>query len=270
MTTTLSTVCFEPLVTAYSLNNAYWLAQAAQIAYQDKATIQPAVAKLGLSQFEFLSRRDTEGYIAANDDIIIVAFRGTEPSHLRDLLADAQFHKVQGPFGVVHRGFLHAYELVKDDLVNTIGRFRAASRPQSLWCTGHSLGGALAVVAAAHLLAQGHTVNGLYTFGQPRVGDEAFTTECTRRLAGQYFRFVNNNDTVTRVAPRALGYAHSGEVRYINADGQIQTDISFWERFLDRVKGRMDDFLRPGSDGLKDHGMRHYLEHLANAVKPSA
>jgi triacylglycerol lipase len=137
MTTTLSSVLFESRATAYSLNNGYWLAQAAQIAYQDKATIQLAVAKLGLNKFEFLSRRDTEGYIAANEDIIVVAFRGTEPSHLRDILADAQFHKVQGPFGLVHRGFLHAYELVKDDLINTIGRFRNTSRPQSLWCTGH-------------------------------------------------------------------------------------------------------------------------------------
>lgn len=199
-----------------------------------------------------------------------MAFRGTEPSHLRDLLTDAQFHKVQGPFGHVHRGFLHAYELVKDDLTNTIGRFRDASRPQSLWCTGHSLGGVLGVVAAAHLLPQGHRVNGLYTFGQPRVGDETFTTECARRLGGQYFRFVNNNDSVTRVAPRALGYAHSGDVRCIDSTGTVQTDIRFWDRFLDRVKGRMEDFLRPGTDGLKDHGMRHYVEHIEQALKSTA
>lgn len=269
MTTTLSTVLFESHATAYSLNNAYWLAQAAQIAYQDKATIQPAVAALGLKNFEFLSRRDTEGYIAANDDIIIVAFRGTEPTHLRDLMTDVKMHKVQGPLGDVHRGFLGAFNLVKDDLLSAIQRLRDKSHPQSLWCTGHSLGGALAVIAAAQLLVDGHTVNGLYTFGQPRVGDETFTTECARRLAGQYFRFVNNNDTVTRVAPRTLGYAHTGEVRYIDTGGQIQTDIGFWNRFLDRVKGRMEDFLKPGSDGLKDHGMRHYLEHLGNAVKPS-
>jgi triacylglycerol lipase len=128
----------------------------------------------------------------------------------------------------------------------------------------------LAVVAAAHLLVQGHIVNGLYTFGQPRVGDETFATECASRLAGEYFRFVNNNDPVTRVTPRALGYAHSGEVRYIDVDGQIHTGISFWERFLDCVKGRMEDFLAPGSDGLKDHGMRHYVEYIANAIKPRA
>lgn len=268
--TTLTTVPFEATTAAYSLRNAYWLAQAANIAYQDKPTIQPAVTELGLNKFEFLSRRDTEGYIAANETMIIVAFRGTEPTHLRDLLADAQFHKVQGPLGQVHRGFLHAFELVKDDMVNAILRFRDKTRPQSLWCTGHSLGGALAVVAAASLSVGGHKVNGLYTFGQPRVGDETFANECVRRLTGQHYRFVNNNDTVTRVPPREFAYAHAGEVRYIDTDGQIQSDISFWNQFVDRVKGRMEDFLRPGTDGLKDHGMRHYLAHLAQAVKPQA
>lgn len=269
MTTALSNILFDARARVYSLNNAYWLAQAAHIAYQDKATIQSALGKLGLNCFEFMSQRDTEGYIAANDEIMIVAFRGTEPTHLRDLLADAKFNKVRGPWGVVHRGFLHAFELVKRDLFEGIHRLRDKTHPQSIWCTGHSLGGALAVVAAAHLLMEGHTVNGLYTFGQPRVGDEMFATESARRLVGQYFRFVNNNDTVTRVAPRTLGYAHTGEVRYIDTGGKVQSDIGFWDRFLERVKGRMEDLLKPGTDGLKDHGMHHYLAHLTNAVKPS-
>lgn len=266
--TPLLNVPFESTTTTYSLNNAYWLAQAAQIAYQDKFTIQPAVTQLGLKSFEFLSRRDTEGYVAANEQMIIVAFRGTEPTHLQDLLSDAKFHKVPGPLGDVHRGFLRAFELVKDDLLNTIQRLRDKNRPQSVWCTGHSLGGALAVVAAAELLVNGHTVNGLYTFGQPRVGDQTFATECDRRLAGRHFRFVNNNDTVTRVPPHAFGYSHSGALRYIDTDGTIQTDISFWDRFVERIKGRVEDLLKPGTDGLKDHGMTHYLEHIGNAVTP--
>ena len=99
MTTTPSEIPFDSNATAYSLNNAYWLAQAAKIAYQEKSTIQPAVAQLGLGNFAFLSKEDTEGYIAANDKIIVVAFRGTEPTHIQDLLADARLHKVQGPAG---------------------------------------------------------------------------------------------------------------------------------------------------------------------------
>ncbi|HWF60856.1 MAG TPA: Mbeg1-like protein [Nitrospira sp.] len=122
---------------------------------------------------------------------------------------------MQGPLGDVHRGFLGAFELVKDDLLNAIQGLRNKSNPQSLWCTGHSLGGALAVVAAAQLLMVGHKVNSLYTFDQPRVGDETFATECARRMAGQHFRFVNN-DTVTRAPPRVFDYAHAGELRYIH------------------------------------------------------
>ena len=268
--TTAQTIPFDSQATSYSLKNAYWLAQAANIAYQDKSTIQPAVTKLGLKSFEFLSRRDTEGYIATNEKIIIVAFRGTEPTHLRDILTDAKVHKVQGPLGEVHRGFLQAFQLIKDDLYSAIQRLRDKNSPQSLWCTGHSLGGALAVVAAAQLSVDGHKVNGLYTFGQPRVGDEVFANECVRRMNGQHFRFVNNNDTVTRVPPRTFAYAHAGDVRYIDTNGRIQTDISFWERFLEQVKGRMEDFLRPGTDGLKDHGMRNYLERITEAVKSQA
>lgn len=250
---------------AYSLSNAYWLARAARIAYQDKDQIEQAVRQIGLDRFAFLSQGDTEGFVAANDRIIVVAFRGTQPSHLKDLLADARIHKVPGPLGgLVHSGFLHAFELVESAMIDAVRSFR--DQRQSLWCTGHSLGAALAVIAVAKLLADGQTVNGLYDFGQPRVGDQAFVNEFERRINGCYFRFVNNNDTVTRVPPREFGYDHMGALRYIDTEGTIQTDMSFWDSFLDRVKGRMEDFLKPGTDGLKDHGMEHYEGHIEKAL----
>lgn len=256
---------------AYRLSNAYWLARAARIAYQDKDTIEPATKQIGLTKFAFLSKDDTEGFVAANDKIIVVSFRGTQPSHLKDLLADAKIHKVAGPLGgEVHRGFLHGFELVETAMFDAIRRFRDPRQPQSLWCTGHSLGAALAVIAAAKLLADGQTVNGLYDFGQPRVGDQDFVDEFERRCSGRYFRFVNNNDAVTRVPPRAFGYSHGGTLRYIDSAGAIQSDISFWNSFLDRVKGRMEDFLKPGTDGLKDHGMEHYEGRIEKALKAGA
>lgn len=267
MTTSPTAIPFDSNATAYSLNNAYWLAQAANIAYEKKSKIQPEVAKLGLENFEFLSRGDTEGYIAANDKIIVVAFRGTEPTHLLDLLTDARLHKVQGPLGKVHRGFLHAFELVKDDMFGAIQRLRDENNPQSLWCTGHSLGAALAVVAVAHLLVDGRTVNGLYNFGQPRVGSDEFAAEFNRRFGERHFRFVNNNDAVTRVPPRNFGYSHTGALRYVDVSGKIEEDMGSWHRFLDRVSGRIDDFLKPGTDGLKDHMMSRYVEHIKNALE---
>jgi len=270
MTITPAQCPFDAQAKAYSLANAYWLAQASNIAYAEKDRIQPEAAKLGLDRFEFLSKDDTEGFVAANERIIVVAFRGTEATHLQDILSDVRIHKVAGPFGVMHRGFLRGFELVKDDMFAAIGRFRNADRPQSLWCTGHSLGAALAVVAVATLLENGQTVDGLYNFGQPRVGDQVFADEFNRRFAGRHFRFVNNNDTVTRVPPREFGYRHTGELRYIDTEGAIQNDIHFWQLFLDRVKGRIEDFLKPGTDGVKDHSMRLYVEHIEKALRSGA
>jgi triacylglycerol lipase len=270
MTITPAEFPFEAKATGYSLANAYWLAKASNIAYEEKGRIQPEASRLGLDRVEFLSKGDTEGFVAANEKIIIVAFRGTEPTHVQDILTDARIHKVAGPFGVMHRGFLHGFELVKDNMLAAIGRFRNADRPQSLWCTGHSLGAALAVVAVAALLAEGQAVDGLYNFGQPRVGDPAFADEFNHRFAGRHFRFVNNNDTVTRVPPREFGYRHTGEIRYIDITGQIQTDISFWRLFQDRIKGRMEDFLKPGTDGLKDHSMLRYVAHIEKALTSGA
>jgi triacylglycerol lipase len=267
MTITPAQFPFNANATAYSLANAYWLAQASNIAYAEKDRIQPEAARLGLDRFHSLTKDDTEGFVAANEKIIVVSFRGTQPTHIQDILSDARIHKVTGPFGVVHRGFLHAFALVKDDMLAAIGRFRNADRPQSVWCTGHSLGAALAVVAVATLLADGQTVNGLYNFGQPRVGDQAFADEFNRRFPGRHFRFVNNNDTVTRVPPREFGYRHTGELRYIDTAGQIQTDINFWRLFQNRVKGRLEDFLKPGTDGLKDHSMRLYVAHIEKALR---
>lgn len=267
MNTTPIDKSFDIDAIGYSLKNAYWLARAANIAYQEKSTIQPAVTSLGLREFEFLSKNDTEGFVAANDKIIVVAFRGTEPTHLQDLLADARIHKVSGPLGRIHRGFLGAFDLVKEDMFGAIQRMRNADNPQSLWFTGHSLGAALAAVAVAHLLARDESANGLYGFGQPRVGDDVYADEFNHRFAGRHIRFVNNNDSVTRVPPRTFGYSHTGELRYIDNTGTIQTDIGFWERFLDRVTGRMEDFLKPGTDGVKDHSMNRYVQQIENALK---
>ena len=270
MTTRQSAHPFDPTTTAYRVNNAYWLAKASNVAYEKPDDVEPEAAKLGLDRFHSLNNGGTEGYIGANERVIIVAFRGTEPTELQDLLADARLHKVAGPMGQMHRGFLRAFDLVKEDMLKTITEFRDKENPQSLWCTGHSLGAALAVVAVAHLLKEGHSVDGLYNFGQPRVGDDDFAEEFGRTFGKRHFRFVNNNDAVTRVPPRSFGYSHTGELRYIDTSGQIEEDMGSWYRFLDRVKGRWEDFLTPGTDGLKDHMMSRYEKHIENALEPAA
>jgi hypothetical protein len=76
---------------------------------------------------------------------------------------------------------------------------------RSLWITGHSLGGALAMLTAAFLAnVQNHPLAGVYTFGQPRVGDPVFQRRYDETLGDITFRCVNNCDPVPHLPPREL------------------------------------------------------------------
>jgi triacylglycerol lipase len=109
-------------------------------------------------------------------------------------------------------------------------------------------------------------VYGLYTFGQPRVGDRNFERTFNLDCKPRAFRFVNNNDVVPRVPPRELGYSHVGTFLYFDTEGTVQSDPSWWYRLLDSFKGRIEDFLKPGTDGSKDHSMARYLANLEKNV----
>jgi predicted lipase len=78
----------------------------------------------------------------------------------------------------------------------------------------------MAKLAAAHLrfpadpiCSLPRPIAGLYTFGQPWVGTEDFCRGCDANFGGIYFRYVNNEDIVTRISPRELSYRHAGKVR---------------------------------------------------------
>ena len=114
---------------------------------------------------------------------------------------------------------------------------------------------------------QGHPVDGLYTFGQPRTGNRDFARNFNFEFKPYTFRFVNNNDIVTRVPPRALGYRHLGTFRYFDEAGNFHEDLGQWNRFLDRMRGRVEDILEWGTDGTKDHSMDEYLKRVKKNMK---
>ncbi|XXX72335.1 lipase family protein [Sorangium sp. So ce134] len=89
---------------------------------------------------------------------------------------------------------------------------------EALYITGHSLGGALAVLAAAILhLDPGleylrQKLRGVYTFGQPMVGYEDFAKFCGKQFGNKTFRHVYGKDIVPRQPPRSTGrFMHFGE-----------------------------------------------------------
>lgn len=250
---------FEPNAIAYSPINAIGLAQAARIAYLNQFAIASTVHTWQFTNFHFFEQRATQAFMMGNDQVIILAFRGTKARCLKDWMTDADITILKDCGGRVHRGFSLGLEAVWQQILTQLQRFRTNN--QTLFITGHSLGAALATIAAAKLTAVGQAVQGLYTFGSPRVGCPEFSYTFNQTFQDRAFRFVNHNDLVTRVALRSLGYDHVGKCLYFDAEGKLHQEIEFWHQFLDTVKGGMEDFLN--DCGLVSyHNMSEYERNL--------
>jgi triacylglycerol lipase len=261
------TIEYDAKTVKYSANNAYMAANAARFAYQNRDDIKAASEKWGFDKFHFFDNNETQAFIAGNSELIILAFRGTEPSKLKDVLADADVFKIEELGGRIHKGFYKALQFVWEDVSQKIAEFQDNS--QSILISGHSLGAALATLAAAQLQQdKGILANSIYTFGSPRVGDETFRENYDAIFTKRHFRFVNNNDVVTRVAPSfpPFNYHHVGEMLYFDVDGVLHSDISFWNKFKETIKGGIDDFLAPGLDLIKDHDMQAYQDNVKKNI----
>ena len=129
----------------------------------DQTRVRSEVARAGFTVCAFVESQGTHGFVASRHDnqLAIVAFRGTDKDDYRDLAADANALLVPwNGAGRVHRGFRDALAEVRESAVQAL---------QSIACrtlyTGHSLGAALAT-----LLASLHNPAALYTFGSPLAG----------------------------------------------------------------------------------------------------
>jgi pimeloyl-ACP methyl ester carboxylesterase len=180
----------------YDPSNACFLAGFAGAAYEAQA--QFAGWK---TNFVASHATDTRALIACDGQDCLVAFRGTQD--LRNWLTDLDCAFTRLGNMRLHRGFYAALESVREELEAEI----AGTQYQRLWLTGHSLGGALAMLCAR---AWHGAVEGVYTFGQPRAGDAAFRDDFNARQGQRAFRIIHADDVVARV-PWLLGaYRHAG------------------------------------------------------------
>ena len=90
----------------------------------------------------------------------------------------------------------------------------------SVVVTGHSLGGAIADIAAAELRNMGITSD-LYTFGAPRIGDSTISDYITNQNQGGNFRTTHYDDPVPRLPPLLLGFVHISPEYYIDTGNNI-------------------------------------------------
>ena len=251
---------FEPyhLGTGWSKTNAAVLACLSELAYSPKDEVEAGVKELSGTGFKWFENDDTQAFFCNLDGANILVYRGTES--IGDWMTDLDMRQTQWPIGDCHSGFVKAF---LDTWPEILSHIETDNEYAPLWITGHSLGGALATLAASDMLLAGGRVEGLYTFGCPRVGDKPFCRFMDAKMGNKNRRFVNNNDVVPRVPQRIFGYSHCGHVMHFGEDGALHEDgLSWWELMKDRLSGRVQDILSPGTDGMKDHGMANYKRLL--------
>jgi len=163
---------------------------------------------------------DTRAIIASDGQDCVAAFRGTQ--NLRDWLTDLDcafaLLRVDGAEFAVHAGFKQALESVWEELNDELRRMGCARR---FWLTGHSLGGALALLCARCCSGP---LAGVYTFGQPRAAGGRFAARYDAVLRDRTFRVVHAADIVPRVPWLPGGYRHAGHEVFFSAPLTVGPD----------------------------------------------
>jgi triacylglycerol lipase len=255
---------FDP-ATAIGRRNAWWLADAALLAYWKPPDAVERFNAAGL-QAEPMEAGGLDAYIAWADAFVIVAFRGTQPEQWSDVLDDALFRQEpwqHGP-GFVHRGFKAALERVWPKMGPRLDELGAS---RTVWFSGHSLGAALATLAAARF----PRTQGVVTLGSPRVGDVTFGGEFHRRFSGRTLRYVNDTDIVTHVPPPVFfpsRYDHVDALRQITRDGDVTTSRPRLDHFFSELFGDVGH-VQEVMDGLCSGDLsrppKFVLDHMPRA-----
>jgi triacylglycerol lipase len=206
---------------------------------------------------------DTHVTVTRYDDCTVLAFRGTRD--LANWLTDAEFFRASIPAGQVHRGFLAAANSVLPLIKAALPPPQASSpKPQAvpLILTGHSLGGALAVLCGYFLAEENYPIHSVYTFGQPRVGNAAFARHYSELLGNRTCRVINQNDLVPRLPGWLLGYRHAGQAQFLTTFGQLISDPPAWIMLLSDALGLWQAWRSRNALPLTDHYIQHYVEKL--------
>jgi len=148
---------------------------------------------------------DVFARLIIRDGVALLAFRGTDSAI--DWLSNVSLHRCQRWTGAAHGGFAHCWDAIAERVAEQL----QAQPLAAITVTGHSLGGAVATVAALDLadLLPGVTID-LTTFGAPRCLDDRLLDRIAGCMEINATRYVNGPDPVTWLPPYAGGYRHPG------------------------------------------------------------
>jgi len=156
----------------------------------------------------------------------------------------------------IHSGFAYTYSSVQIEINRQVKLLNTDNLPVVI--TGHSLGGALAVLSA---LSSWFPVHSVYTFGQPKIaGPSLYSQLEKKRLCDKIFRIVHNRDPVS-CSPPGSNFSHFGESVIVDLEQENEGTVYFNmpnPKHKHNCCGGLD--LRY----LNDHGTLKYLDSVAS------
>jgi len=162
---------------------------------------------------------NVQGFVARDDlrKEVVVALRGS--TSVIEVMLDTQVTLVpficpgcRLPAGTrVHSGFLTAWDSIVLEVQPVIEKLLSVHEGYSVVTVGHSLGGAISLLAALHLKENfRETRIRTYSYGAPRTGNKLFAEYVNTTFGKNAYRIVHSNDGVPTMIPKLLGYHHHG------------------------------------------------------------
>ena len=257
----------------------FWQLARVMAEYSARAYTSPVITDLATNASALITLSD------AGD--IIVAFKGS--SSARDFLEDVKFglrnfgysQAAQSP--KVHRGFLEDFAAIEIAVVSQVKTYLSLNPAAKIFVTGHSLGGAEAILCAYELARLGLPLAGVFTFGQPRVGNKTFaeiynsvrvhesavnSRPQPQTLEDITFRIVNQNDIVPRVPGWLCGYRHCGQEIFLEppymglASVDWNVNPSLWFKLLCDALGLYAAYRQRKDVLIREHFIAAYQERI--------
>lgn len=239
-----------------------------------KASEAESIARShGATEFYWIESKatDTQAFVAVSGGDIVLSVRGT--SSLRDVVTDCKFlrRRWNTPLGFgleVHDGFASACESIQQDVHDALFAADAFHVEKRIWLGAHSLGAGVICPLAIYIRENLGHINGVYTFGKPRVGDAAYRDYYNFNLRDITFCIENRNDIVTRVPGALAGFRKEGTICFMDAFGGVDVNPPLWKKLVSDTGPFVSEIItgHPAYLSLKNIETA-ITDHLINAYK---
>jgi hypothetical protein len=280
----------RPMIDKQTLNMFQGAALFSRLAYNDPMDVWKGISpthqdivlkwieadtsdELKITYIDAHPLEDTQLYICKHEASrkIVVSFRGT--ANARDALTalniklcgveiDSSRNWVAGRNHMkIHTGFLKQYLAIRQQLLEVLTKEQLCENDEIV-ITGHSLGGALANLAAIDIFhlckATGSKVN-VVTFGAPRVGNNQFVGHFQNEvLPGSSYRIFKDRDPIPQIL-MSPHYSHVEKGICLDDTGNLKSQND-WECVMHHpyvMFGTLDSL-----KFLSDHSTQTYIDLL--------